>query len=179
MPRVQRDNREAILEGMKRFNAIVEQRYTAALYRLGLVFIEHAINNAEYANLTGNTITSIAFGIFKNHALTDVIFVNQKEAIRTKLIRGEVVSNFIDYDGNERKRFYAKIDTDGFYGKDTTMAFLYKFSSRYANSIVVTTGTEYSEFLDQELDLNVLTDTRDYVKADAFSLFLKNFKKIE
>lgn len=170
-------NEKAIRDGIKKANMMIEQRIFAALYRLGMYYLQHAIDNKTYSNLTGNTITSTSFGLYKDYKLVDVVFISMEAAIRTKLIKGEWVSNFLDYDGNIRTSFMATIDTDAFYGKEFSMDFLYQFKPEYANSIVWTTGTEYSDAL--ELEWNVLQETADEVYNTKETMFRLNFEKIK
>lgn len=169
-------NEKAIRDGIKKANAMIEQRVYATLYRVGMYYLQHAIDNKTYNNLTGNTITSTSFGLYKDYKLVDVVFISMKEAIRTKLTKGEWVSNFLDYDGNVREYFKANIDTDAFYGKDFSQDFLYQFKPTYPNSIVWTTGTEYSEYLEQEL--NVLQATATDAKNTKEQMFKLNFQRI-
>lgn len=169
-------NEQAIREGMAKANAMIEQRMYAALYRIGMYYLQHAIESKTYRNLTGNTITSTSFGIYKDYKLIDVVFISMKEAIRTKLIKGEWVFDFIDYDGNLRESYMAAIDTDAFYGKNFSMDFLYQYKPKYPDSIVWTTGTEYSEAL--EINLNVLQETADEVDNTKETMFRLNFEKI-
>ena len=171
-------NEKAIREGMAKANAIIEQRINAALYRLGMYYLQHAIDNKEYSNLTGNTITSTSFGLYKDYQLQQVIFISMKEAIRTKLIKGEWFDEPFDYDGNVRS-FQGKIDTDAAYGKDLARDFLMQYRPLKPNAIVLTTGTEYSTYIENELDSNVLTQTRDEAKNTMIQMFNKNFERIK
>lgn len=170
-------NEKAIRDGIKKANAMIEQRVYATLYRVGMYYLQHAIDNKTYNNLTGNTITSTSFGIYKNFKLTDIVFVSMKEAIRVKLIKGETVVNFLDYDGSVRERFTAPIDTDGFYGKDFSIDFLYQYKPEYATCIVWTTGTEYSDMLEDKW--NVLEETAKEVERTKEMMIALNFKKIK
>lgn len=170
-------NEKAFREGIKKANAMIERNMLATMYKVGMYYLQHAIDNKTYYNLTGNTITSTAFGIYKNFKLTDIVFISMKEALRVKLIEGETVINFLDYDGNVRERFTAGIDTDGFYGKDFSIDFLYQFKPEYASCIVWTTGTEYSDEL--EVKWNVLEDTAKEVKRTKEMMIALNFKKIK
>lgn len=126
-----------------------------------------------FKNLTGNTITSFAYGIYINKGLEQVGLYNGEKAIRSKLSKGEIFRG-IDYDGNERRGFRADVDTDGGYGADTSIKFLQNYVPNGKYAIVFTTGTEYSEFLETRRNVNVLTDA----KTTSISNFIQSFKPI-
>lgn len=174
------DNKKAFEAGMRKANAIIADRVALAFFGLGRSLLDDAMVSAEYRNLTGNTITSLAFGLYRNFGLSEVIYLEGlKPALRVKLTKGETVYSFMDYDSNNRPYFRADIDTDGGYGEATSMRFLQSYRPKTAQGIVLTTGTEYSEYLEQELGLNVLTETRDVARSKALALFKANFKRIE
>jgi len=76
-----------------------------ALVSLAHELIQSAEFEKEYMNLTGNTLTSYAVGIYKDGALIEIIQnSNLRPPIRVKLTRGEAWVNFHDYDGNFRKK---------------------------------------------------------------------------
>lgn len=133
-------------------------------------------NQSEYRNLTGNTITSLAFGVYYMGNLEIMGFNNHyPPPIRNKLIKGEELFDFEDYDGGIRIYYRAKIDTDAGYGTNTSMVFLKGYKSVRQFDIIFTTGTEYSEYLEATRKLNVLSDGYDY----AMTAFLKSFKPIK
>jgi hypothetical protein len=80
----------------------------------------------------------------------------------------------IDYDGDYRKHFVAEIETDQGLGTNTSMKFLQEYIPTGYYSIVFTTGTEYSEFLENRLHFNVLTDARTF----SIQSFIRSFKLI-
>ena len=160
-------------------------------------FGENMINNIiplqkQFKNLTGNTISSFAFGTYLNGDEYNIGLHAGKAAIRWKLTGGESVPDrpqseairalgdesewrFIDYDGDSRKWFYADIDTDLGYGQDTSIEFIENYVPTGKYAIVFTTGTEYSEFLETKLGLNVLSDAR----VTAMTTFIQSFKPIK
>ena len=173
-------NEKAIREGMAKANAMIAERVSVALLTMGEQLLSDAEISAEYHNLTGNTLTSLAFGLYDNFMLKEIILLdNGKPAIRRKLVKGEVVGDFLDYDGNLRHSFTADVDTDGGWGTSTSYQFLRAYKPLKPQSIVITTGTEYSEYLEQELGLNVLSDTRDEARMRGLSMFRNGFKKIK
>lgn len=173
-------NEKAFRDGMAKANIMIAERLSMGLLSLGEWLLNDAEVSAEYHNLTGNTLTSLAFGMYDNFMLKEIILLDSgKPAIRRKLVKGEVISDFVDYDGNLRPYFKGEVDTDGGWGTSTSYRFLRDYKPPKPLSIVVTTGTEYSEFLEQELGLNVLTDTRDEARMRGKAMFLNGFKKIK
>jgi len=147
------------------------------MIEFGIRMVNHELpNQSEYSNLTGNTITSYAFGVYYMGSL-DIMGFNKHwpPPIKNKLIKGEELFDFEDYDGRIRKYYRAKIPTDGGFGQNTSKDFLQTYKSTREYEIVFTTGTEYSSYLENTLKLNVLSDGYDY----SITAFLKSFKPIK
>ena len=168
----------------KQFEEIQNSIYKNLYYEIVPQMIDFGIrmvsnilpNQSEYRNLTGNTITSLAFGVYYMGNLEIMGFNNHyPPPIRNKLIKGEELFNFEDYDGNIRKYYRAKIQTDAGYGTNTSMEFLQSYKPIGQFAIVFTTGTEYSEYLEKTRKLNVLSDGYDY----SITAFLSSFKPIK
>jgi hypothetical protein len=173
-------NEKAIRDGVAKFQVILHERKIAALMRLGEEFLMDASVEKEYTSLTGNTLTSLAFGVYDNFRLIEVVYFDaDKQAQRRKFTKGDTVYNYRDYEGNLRDKFTATIETDEGWGNSTSVRFLRSFKPSYSTSIVVTTGTEYSEFLENEQKLNVLTETEQYAHYNTLSMFRNYFKKIK
>jgi hypothetical protein len=114
--------------------------------------------------------------LYKKGQISDIVFLEGiRPPIRRKLKKGEWFRG-IDYDGNNRA-FRGQVETDGNWAKNTSANFLMSFVPTYPYSIVVCTGTEYSEYI-EEGDLNVMTETSLYAKVKSLMLFKSNFKKI-
>ena len=129
---------------------------------------------AKYPNLTGNTISSYSFGVYHNGNLIYYGKANVKDAIRNKLTKGEIFSG-ISYDGFFVKGYLATIETDRKYGSETAYQFLNQYRPNTRNfAMVVTTGTEYSAYLENVRHMNVLTGSIDYVESN----FINSFKPI-
>jgi len=126
-----------------------------------------------FKNLTGNTITSFAYGVYLDKQMVKVGYFNGNDPIRGKLTKDEYFGG-IDYDGTPRK-FTGVIQTDGGSGKSTSLSFLNSYSPHGKYAIVFTTGTEYSSYLETKLHLNVLTDAR----ISSIAAFVNSFKPIK
>ena len=174
-------NRQAFIDGKKILHNLTREQFLLAFYQLGYTLIRDAEFQAGYRNLTGNTVTSLAFGLYVDGVLSDVITLDKKAPWRNKLTKGDILRNFVDYDGNFRAYFKAVVATDSGYGYDTSLTFLksYRIPKKYKYALVVTTGTEYSTYLENELNLNVLKGTELKAKSNGYKMFVSSFKKIE
>ena len=153
-----------------------------ALVSLAHELIQSAEFEKEYMNLTGNTLTSYAVGIYKDGALIEIIQnSNLRPPVRVKLTRGEVWEDFRDYDGNFRKWFVGIVETDSGWGDETSINFLTSYDPPFRGSktgIVMCTGTEYSEFLEMQ-GANVLTATKKEFEAFGESMLIRNLRPIK
>lgn len=167
---------------------VLEQGYAAAMKMVD----EHIYNQIallaerlmevvegqkEYKNLTGNTVTSYMVGVYHDRILTEIVQIQgKKPPIRIKMRKGEIFTGK-DYDGDFRKRWGpTEVDTDGGYGEQFAMRFLSSYRpKRKGYSLVVCTGTEYSEFLENVRNLNVLSNNFDLARGT----FLKSFKRMK
>lgn len=129
---------------------------------------------AKFRNMTGNTLTSYSYGIYLNGVLQLLNYFGGKSAIRRKLKKDEIIREFVDYDGNQRTYFQANIDTDSDYGVNSASMFLQTYKPKGKYSIIFTTGTEYSVYLENVRNLNVLTEGFEHSK----NAFLNSFKTI-
>lgn len=168
----------------KQFETIQNELYKGLYYYIipqlelfGIRMVNSILpSQTDFRNLTGNTITSLAFGVYDNGKVVSMGFnKHYPPAIRNKLIKGEEVFDFEDYDGNLRKYYRAKIVTDADYGKNTSIDFLQSYKPTGQFAMVFTTGTEYSEYLEQKLKLNVLTDGFEYAR----NTILQSFKPMK
>lgn len=156
--------------------AYIPQVILPQLVEFGIHMVNNVIpGQAEFRNLTGNTLTSYAFGVYHEGKLYVMGFnKDAKPALRNKLVKGETVRDFTDYDGRHRTYFRADVDTNGELGRDTSAQFLQSYKPEFKYSIVFTTGTEYSAYLENVRDLNVLTEAFETSKTE----FLQSFKPI-
>ena len=171
------DNAKAFDEGMQKMQRLVYERFIKMLEGFCKSLFQSADVSKEYHSLTGNTFTSYACGIYRDGALFEVLYSAEykRNPIRVKLTKGEIFSG-TSYDGADVKFFKATENTDGGYGKDTSMRFLrqYKPKIKKGFEVVMCTGTEYSSFLEKSKNLNVLTDTWLSSKA----LFFQNLRVV-
>ena len=161
MPNIEKEVNRVVLANMEQFGDDMVSRVLP--------------EQAEFRNLTGNTLTSYSYGIYLNGVLQLMNYFDGSPAIRRKLKKDEIVRDFVDYDGNNRTYFQANIDTDADYGVNSASLFLQTYKPKGKYSIVFTTGTEYSAYLENVRDLNVLTEGFQHSK----SAFINSFKPIK
>lgn len=161
MPNIEKEINRVVLANMEMFGDDMVNRVLP--------------EQAEFRNLTGNTLTSYSYGIYLNGVLQLLSYFEGNPAIRKKLNKDEIVRDFVDYDGNYRTYFQATIGTDGDYGVNSASMFLQTYKPKGKYSIIFTTGTEYSAYLENVRDLNVLTEGFEYSK----SAFISSFKPIK
>lgn len=158
-------------EGFKKARMAMYQAVWKAMRECAIRFVREAVDAYDGGNLTGNTITSICAGIYEQGApqpeiITARDVVGLRNPIFRKLRMGETYEGK-DYDGRERSGFIANVDTDGDYGEVTSFHILqsYKLPANTTFGIVVTTGTEYSEYLTKTAALNYDVLISTYKKA--------------
>ncbi len=147
------------------------------LIRYGTYMVNEVLPaQKQFKNLTGNTITSYGYGVYYRGEVKRIGFNSRlKPAIDDKLTKGQSVSNYVDYDSNLRTYFKANVKTDRGRGDKTSREFLRNFKTRHKFSIVFCTGTEYSQYLENIVHLNVLSEALESSKDD----FLNSFKQMK
>lgn len=175
------DNKKALEEGGRKMHAIVSGYLIDRISEIGINLLNDAVLSAKYHNLTGNTLTSLAVGIYSDGVLRRIISAvttnGLKNPTRKKLYRGDGLGVVMveDYDNGRivPVKKYPLIETDGEYGLTTSKNFLSSYKpDKKSIGLVMCTGTEYSDFLESVKGLNVLSDTMDYVE----SISRKTFK---
>lgn len=160
---------------LAKINKEVERAVLANMERFGDDMVNRVLpEQAEFRNFSGNTLASFSYGIYLNGVLQLLNSFFGKPAIRQKLRKNEIVRDFIDYDGNHRPYFKADIDTDGDYGVNSASMFLVTYKPKGRYSMIFTTGTEYSAYLENVRNLNVLSEGFEYSK----NAFINSFKPI-
>lgn len=157
------DNNALFDAGMDKANQIIYNHLTSILYDVCDQSVVYAMTHHKgFANFTGNTHTGYACGLYENSKLVWVTFSADyaKPPIRVKLTKGEMVSLDPDYDGNARS-FKAVVATDQGFGQPYALRFLEAHTPKNSKgfSLCLTTGTEYSEFLEVVRHADVLTGT--------------------
>lgn len=155
-------NNDIIEQGLKMARKAIYQAIWKQMKTLSIELLRRAVEDYNGRNLTGNTITSISAGLYDVDSPYPIILnaidvIGLREPIWHKLTEGDIWIGE-DYDGNYRYEFAANVKTDVGYGANTSYKFLldYKLPAECSLGIVLCTGTEYSEYLKDELNYDVL-----------------------
>ena len=159
---------EGFDEGVQMFKAIKNAYFIDKMARICYQLIDDAERNSQ---------TSYSCGFYIDGKLAFVISSGDRlrKPIRLKIQKGKTIYLTRPYEGKARSVSGA-VDVDNLYGQQTSLNFLqsYKGSPKKGYAIVMTTGTEYSVYLENTRKLNVLTETYQGLK----SILLDNLKPI-
>lgn len=175
--RKSKDNGKVLEEGFSAALSRINSYYVDSLCEVCARLLGQVEQNREFLGWSGNTQQSYMGAVYAKGKLVRI--VNQRNwsrrALRKKLKNGEWGYLRNPYEG-EARSVHGKADTDGGYGVDSSLRFLnsYKGCPKNGYAIVITTGTEYSEYLEQAHGLDVLTKTF----TDANMILTNGFKPI-
>lgn len=173
------NNKAALDKGFKKAKEII----FGHLYNQSIKFcdalVRDALKKREFESFTGNTITSFACGIYVDGDLSYMVASGENMAapVHAKVQKGAYVYLSDPYEGMPRG-VTGKVDIRyNTSGMDTAFAILQGIGSPPQGiSIIMTTGTEYSTYLESVHDLNVLSDTAE--KGNVKSLLYNSFKPL-
>lgn len=165
------------MKGLKIAKEKIHRFLIGRLAKYGEVLLTDADFRRGYESFTGNTLTSLAFGIYENTVLTDVVFISGYSApVHAKIEEGQVLYLEYPHEGGARAR-YGYVDIVDDWGDETSLKTLKAVCPKGGNGIVVTTGTEYSTFLEGVWDMNVLSGTYLMAENDALSYMKRWIKR--
>lgn len=157
---------EGYKEARKRFDKLAKEHVLDILTRTCFSLINDALESKGYMGFTGNTQTSYTCGIYLGGKLTYLLSAGNKlkAPVSKKVRKGKWKHLHTPYEGDSRS-VHGEVETDNKYGQQTAVDFLkrYKDVPKKGFAIVMTTGTEYSVYLEKTLDLTVLGTT--YLRA--------------
>lgn len=156
----------------------IEKFFMRRLADFGKILLNDARDGKKgWNSFTGNTITSLAFGLYEHNSLTDIVFVSGvKPPVHAKIRNGETVYLEDPYEG-EARSVTGKVDIYNDWGNETSVRTLQELRPKGDSGIIVTTGTEYSEFLEKKGDFNVLSDTELYARMNALQWMRSKINK--
>lgn len=158
--------------------ALVNRVVYSVVEKTCVKLIKHAIGNKGYDSFTGNTVTSYACGIYYNGDLMGIILAadGMKKPVAKKIKKGKRLFLKRPYEGKSRA-VKGTVKVDDFYGAESSEKFLESYRPIIKNgyAIVMTTGTEYSEYLENVRELNVLSDTQ----KDSIDILLSSITPLE
>ena len=173
-------NNKAVLDkGFKKAKEIIFGHLYDQCIRLCDALVVDAVQKRTFQSFTGNTITSFACGIYLDGSLNYVVAsgYNMNAPVHAKIQKGETVYLSNPYEGRPRK-VTGRVDIAyDLSGMETSIRILQRFSSNTKGlSIVMTTGTEYSTYLENVHKLNVLSDTAK--EGNVKKLLYSSFKPL-
>lgn len=173
------NNKAALDKGFKKAKEIIFAHLYDQCIKFCDALVRDAVNKKGFQSFTGNTITSFACGIYIDGVLNYMVSSgeNMQAPVHAKIQKGERV--FLDnpYEGKPRA-VTGKVDiVYNQSGMETSFHILQSIPvSAKGISIVMTTGTEYSTYLESVYDLNVLSATSE--KGNVKSLLYNSFKPL-
>lgn len=171
------DNEKTLENGFAKAYRMIEDVLYNSFMDAAERLLVRANTNRQFVGFTGNTQTSYMAGVYIDGRLAGIVEQreNSQPPRRVKIRKGQTVYLTNPYEGWPRA-VKGMVDTYDNYGTQTSLKFLqgYKAPPKCI-SIVVTTGTEYSEYIEQVRHLDVLTNTY----RDAARIIDQNWKKID
>lgn len=174
------NNKAALDKGFKKAKEIIFGHLYDQCIRLCDALVTDAVQKRTFQSFTGNTITSFACGIYLDGSLNYVVASgdNMNAPVHAKIQKGETVYLSNPYEGRPRK-VTGRVDIAyDLSGMETSIRILQRVSSNTKGlSIVMTTGTEYSTYLENVHKLNVLSDTAK--EGNVKKLLYSSFKPLQ
>lgn len=171
------DNAKVLENGFAKGLRMIEDTIYNSLMDAAEKILVRVASNRQFIGFTGNTQTSYMAGVYQNGSLVGI--VNQKNwsdaPRRAKVRKGSVVFLSNPYEGRPRA-VKGMVDVGDNYGIETSIKFLQGYKANPKGfSLVVTTGTEYSVYIEQAMNLDVLTNTY----MNAADIINRSWRKID
>lgn len=160
---------QGTMDMYKNVKRVIDAYFERRLRRFCVELIEDAKKSRTYSSFTGQTATSYSCGVYTDGVLRYIASAGDgmRAPVFRKVRRGERVHLKRPYEG-EARAVTGRVEVNDKSGQATAEDFLrgYKAPSQ-GWCVVMTTGTEYSEYLEQRRGLTVLRETAeaDNVKA--------------
>lgn len=168
------DNEKVLKEGLQKGYKMIVEHLTDQLRGMCERLLLEVPKHREFLGFTGNTQTSYACGLYVDGKLYGIVTQQNWNAptVRRKIGYGQWVWLKNPYEGRSRS-VRGKVQIRNNHGRDTSLRFLQTYKAKRNHiSIVMTTGTEYSVYLETFAHLDVLTGTYEASKE----ILAKGFK---
>ena len=173
------NNKAALDKGFKKAKELIFGHLYDQCIRLCDALVGDALNGREFQSFTGNTITSFACGIYVDGSLSYVVASGDTmpAPVHAKIQKGDTVYLQNPYEGVPRSTT-GKVDiVYNQSGMETSVRILQGFKPTVKGiSVIMTTGTEYSTYLESVYHLNVLTETSQ--ESNIKRLLYSSFKPL-
>ena len=170
-------NSQVVANGFKAFKQRLEQQLLKALVETAKTLLLDALDKREYQSFTGNTVTSYACGIFYKGELIQIVEQSNRmaEPVHAKIQNGQLVWLDNPYEGLPRS-VRGKVNiTYNASGVETSKALLSSASvDKSLYTVRMLTGTEYSQYLENVYNMNVLSDTA--IPSNVSTIATQNIK---
>ena len=170
------ENERVLKEGLQKGYKMIVEHLTEQLRGLCERLLLEVPKHRTFAGFTGNTQTSYACGLYVDGKLQGIVIQRNWNAPtkRRKVGYWQWVYLRNPYEGRARSVVGQVMFKNGD-GKSTSVNFLQSYKAKRNHiCIVMTTGTEYSEYLESAAHLDVLTGTYEASKE----ILAKGFKPI-
>lgn len=167
-------NSRVIQKGFDDFSKAINKYVIDSLTDAAEELLVAVVRHRTFTGFTGNTQTSYACGVYVNGSCQNIILQQNwmESPRRLKIQYGELVFLNNPYEG-EARATRGSVDTSQEYGQDTSVRFLLEHKCpKDGWGLVMTTGTEYSEFLETINGFDVLTGTAE----ESYAIISKSFK---
>ena len=171
------DNAKTLENGFAKGFRMIEDVIFNSLANAADDILKRVATNRQFIGFTGNTQTSYACGVYVNGKLVHVsVQQNWKEPTRRMKVRkGKVVYLSNPYEGHPRA-VKGQVDIVENHGLPLSIKQLEEYKApRRGVALMMTTGTEYSVYIEQAMSLDVLTNTFN----DAPRIIERNWKRID
>lgn len=171
------DNAKTLENGFTKGLRIIEDVLFNSIANAADDLLRRVATNRQFIGFTGNTQTSYACGAYVNGRLEHVaVQQNWNEPTRRmKVKKGKVVFLSNPYEGHPRA-VKGQVDIVENHGLVLSLKQLEEYKApKKGLAIMMTTGTEYSVYIEENMSLDVLTLTF----KDAPRIIERNWKKIE
>lgn len=170
------DNQKTLENGFAVGYRVIEDVLFNSLVDAADRLLIRVATNRQFIGFTGNTQTSYACGVYTNGRLLHVSVQRNwnQSPVRMKVRKGKVVYLNNPYEGFPRA-VRGMVDIVENHGLVLSLRQLEQYKApRRGLAIMMTTGTEYSVYIEDVMRLDVLTNTY----KDAARILEKSWRKI-
>lgn len=171
------DNAKTLENGLAKGLRMIEDVLFNSLANAADDLLVRVSTNRQFVGFTGNTQTSYACGVYVNGRLEHVAVQRNwnEPPRRMKVRKGKVVFLSNPYEGHPRA-VKGQVDIEENHGLILSLKQLQEYKApRKGLALMMTTGTEYSVYIEQAMSLDVLTNTF----KDAPRIIERNWKRID
>lgn len=145
----------------------LKDAFASAVAQYAPRVVEMADDNRGFTQFTGNTVSSYMAGVYKDGELIHTSYDGSAPVVHDKIEKGETVHLDNPVEGSPRSVTGMVDIVVRPNGTDLSFKMLAEERPMGGTGMVMTTGTEYSQYLERVHKLDVLTDTYSEVANNA------------